>query len=365
MTKKQVIRTIAFILVLVLVLWRLFNIFSITKHKNFVARKYQEFYQEPKNSIDGIMLGTSVAYRAWNAPYAWSQSGMAIYSMGSDKQPTVFATGIIDEVKKTQDIKFAIIDLHGIRQSVFERIKQNGIRGVTDNLKPSKNRMEMVEKVLTLTENLQATTEKEIDIDTKDLSYYYRFMKYHSRWEEGLNRRDFQAGDPTMKGIVESKCFVRGGREIEEPLTDEIGELTDLQKGVMEEIIAYGKESDVELIFISTPSLMPVDRQKEINAAFAMAEEAGYDCINMNTEEMFKELNFNPAVDLRDKTHVNLDGSEKVTGFLVSYIQEKYDIPDKRGNSKYASWDEAWKRYQEFYAAGVVENVYEGEEDSD
>ena len=66
------------------------------------------------------------------------------------------------------------------------------------------------------------------------------------------------------------------------------------------------------------------------------------------------ELGFNDATDFWGVDHFDALGAQKTTDYLCKYIDSNYDIPDRRGDSGYAywendvpEWDEQLKSYIE------------------
>ena len=43
--------------------------------------------------------------------------------------------------------------------------------------------------------------------------------------------------------------------------------------------------------------------------------------------------------DFNDFSHLNLQGTVKYTDFLAKYIKSEFDIPDRRQDERYSSWD--------------------------
>ena len=43
--------------------------------------------------------------------------------------------------------------------------------------------------------------------------------------------------------------------------------------------------------------------------------------------------------DFSDKSHLNHGGAKKYTEYLGKWLNENYDIPDRRGQSGYESWE--------------------------
>ena len=80
----------------------------------------------------------------------------------------------------------------------------------------------------------------------------------------------------------------------------------------------------------------------------------------------------NPEKKYYNREHLNYYGSLKYTDCITYYIKTHYDIPDRRGDEKYARWEQQYERlmenmettYAERYAAmmAVVNEVEAGGE---
>lgn len=117
-------------------------------------------------------------------------------------------------------------------------------------------------------------------------------------------------------------------------------------------MIRFGKEHNVELLFTMLPGEMSKKEQKEINQAIQIINENGYRGINFNQEAMYQEVGIDFSTDFYDPAHVNAKGARKISEYLGNYIDQNYDFADKRGREEYASWDQAWEVYNNFYNIG-------------
>lgn len=275
---------------------------------------------------------------------AWNDSGMAIYCMSTDSQPMILTTKLLEEIQKKQDVDFAIIDIRGIR-STKDELKDFKIRRLTDNLRYSRTRTEILNRSFQYIED----NNRDKSILEEKMSFYFPLLKYHSRWND-LKSKDFIKPKTHMKGVYEVTAFKTTPLQVPE-LTAESGGLEG-QLDVLNEIIQYGKEHNLKILFTSLPAPLKLSEQKQINQAFEIIEKNGFPGINFNTKEIYDAIGLDFGADYYDQTHVNSKGARKVTKYLTDYISEHYDFEDNRGNKEYQSWDEAFDNYEVFYQEG-------------
>ena len=80
-------------------------------------RNYQwvgAFYENEKNSLDAVYLGSSTVYAFWSPAIAWEQNGIAVWNYTSPRQPLVAAKYIIEDCRKTQKDALYIVNLNRV-----------------------------------------------------------------------------------------------------------------------------------------------------------------------------------------------------------------------------------------------------------
>ncbi|MGN0383857.1 MAG: hypothetical protein ACI4DS_06275 [Eubacterium sp.] len=318
---------------------------------------YNTFYELDENTVDGIILGNSVIDRGYNPVYAWNQTGMATYSLSSESQPLAMTTSLMEEALKTQNPKFFVVELHSLRSSKFYSATEVFIRRAADAMKPSLTRMKAVKAGIDYYNNVSeyrvSVGRKELD-ELDNLSLYFPFIKYHTRWEE-VTRDDYEVlYSDVMSAYTETKTFHQravGPTEV----TDEAGGLTDYQKEVLMQVIDYCDENKINVVFVSIPSVLTVTEQTELNEAFEIIE--AYDSpyvsgISFNTNEMYKELGIDWDKDFYNNDHLNSKGGIKFTTYMAEYLKNKFNIEDKRDDESYDEWDKAYETYMDFFNKG-------------
>lgn len=353
---NQGLRLIAFVLVLGLILSALFKIFSLPAGDDTlsVRQRFNEFYDEPENTWDAVFLGTSCVDREWSAPLAWKEYGMTVYPLNTDGQPLVFSTDILKEVRKTQDIKFAVVDIRGAQMGTLKPVDIR-VRRITDSMRFSWNRLQTVKKAIDFSKEFFSRDDvkdgKKRLAAMDEPSLYFPFLKYHSRWKTGLYREDILGTESKMKGVYEQHAFdVKNVKPTE--VIEETKDLNELQIRVLDEVLDYGKETGLDILFISSPSQLTEDEQLEVSAIIDYLEEKDAKVIDFNTNEKYQEMGIDFSSHFYNAHHMNSRGAVKFTEYFARYLHENYLLEDKRGNEAYKDWDEAYENYVEFYEKG-------------
>lgn len=348
MTKRQGIRAIVFLALLGSILLWINDAIGTPRNSDVIlmTRRFDELYSDPKNTWDGILLGTSVVDRAWAAPLAWEEYGMAVYPMSTDGQPIMMTTSVIEEVLKYHDLSFVVVELHGMRPGI---LKTNGsrIRWIADHMKMSLNRIRTVQKAF---EHMDKWYPDRFDSSfVTRLSYYFPIVQFHKRLTtDKFYEGDFVTGETKMKGVYEAARHMRIQSEPYGP-NDDMVELNEEQTEILDEIMAYCEEKELELIFLNIPSALPAESLAHLNASAEYVKEKGYPVLNFNEAELQELLNLNADEDFIDAKHLNTLGAHKFTECFSSWLHENLELTDHRGDERYESWEDAVPVYEAFY----------------
>lgn len=208
-------------------------------------------------------------------------------------------------------------------------------RGVTDNMKYSLNR------IRTINDLVPDVTER--------YTYYFDIIKYHENWKTIVLPDQYQSyayeKPNSMKGYWVNENVVVGEAADVSMITDRLP-IPDEQEETLKELLEYLSGHEIQALFLVTPTDLTYDEKKMCNYMSDYVENYGYHFLDMN--DYREEIAIDFATDFYDGGgHTNALGSEKCTAFLEEYLIETYDLPDKRGQSAYASWDKAYAEWQE------------------
>ncbi|MDE7277933.1 MAG: SGNH/GDSL hydrolase family protein [Lachnospiraceae bacterium] len=328
MTRKQLIQSIVFIGIFLLAL---IPVSYIVRTNGDVKDRFSGFYAEKEDTLDIVMIGSSPVFPYYSTPKLWGETGIAAYPLSSNVQRPAAMKYLVKEAEKTQSPSLYIFEMRMYTME-DEGLSENMAytRGVTDNLKYSKNRVETIQALVPETEDR--------------LSYYIDLFKYHTNWkmfafssewknwryEKKSELKGFQIKDevgPTARPEA-------GGAEGELPIPAE-------QETCLRDLLQYLQENKLQALFIVSPYGESLEEQQMFNYMARIVEEAGYRFLNMNN--YYDEIGIVFEEDFADyASHTNAVGAEKCTAFLAKYLLENYSFTDKRGNETYASWDEAY-----------------------
>lgn len=354
------LRSIAFLMLLVLAVSGVMHCYGLPK--DHITRNIAAFDEEKEKTIDGVVLGTSVVAYAWVTPAAWQDYGLSIYQYSSNAQPFGAMNEYLDHIRETQDIKFAVIDVHGIRSAAVKTSIRPGVyRYAYLNVPDIKHRYKILDALFDYAakayEAYDISEEEQAEyIKLYDISYYIPFLNFHGRWLDGLKKSDFVTVANKFKGandrkntfdVYDCSSYIdRWDYELPE-------DINDFQKEQLQRVFDYGKENNIELLFINLPSFRTKEEQQEMGALIEYCRKQGYDTIDFTDEAVLKESQVDISKDFCNKGHLNSNGGIKVTKYLCQYlIDNGYYTPDHRGEKGYESWDTVSDAYWSFYNKG-------------
>lgn len=339
MTKKEVLRCVAFLVVVCLLLVGLTDIFEMD-HASY-AKRFHTYRCFEENTVDAVYIGTSGVARYWNDAKAYDEYGMTVYPLAIDAMPVWLFPLMVDEAFAYQDPQLLIFDMRAFGQShTAENADVRG-RRVLDSMEFfSVNRMNAALKTMEIVHRLDDSK------PTFDASYIFSFGKFHTKWADS----DFSIDDQNDK-----KKNNFGGFNVHftlsilhEPQTpveydeDHYVPLDPISEESLYELLDHTKELGVEVLFVDSPQFMSKTEMGRANTVRKILEEQGVNCISYNVPGASEQLNIqmDPETDFYDDAHTNYYGAEKFTASLAAYLDEHYDLPDRRNDeAARKDWD--------------------------
>ncbi len=321
--RRKIGKIVLFLLCLALLF---FILNEILKYKsNDGIDQMQAFYTNEDNTIDVLFMGSSHAYSNINTGVLYDDFGIAGFNLGGAEQLLWNNYDWLVEALKTQQPKVAVLEIFstGVIKDDFQGA------WLMENLygmKPSKNYYESVKKST---------------LDQAFESYILPFTRYHSRYTE-ITQGDFEYEEylKTFKGF-EPKWGVREGTELIAPDISNVTEMTPISEKAERYYRKYMElcaQENIPLLLVCSPYQVTQEAQKIYNYMFSIAEEYGVPYLDFN--KMYAELGLDFPIDMCEWSHLNEKGNVKYTTWLGNYLKEHYEIPDRRGDKNYITWQQ-------------------------
>lgn len=286
-------------------------------------RQAMGIYDQPKNTVDVVFIGSSHIYYNINTALLWENYGIASYDYGTAEQPLWITYYYIKELCKYQNPKLIVLDLY-CPARFKENYQYDYLRQSINGMRFSLNKLQMI----------YTSCEPEHYFE-----YFPSIAGYHSRtdirdedWEYVMSSKEERA---SYKGYT--PYF--GTSEQEEPeLSMKLsGGLTVKSEIYLQKIIDYTKKEDIDLFLIVAPYPTTDEDELVYNRVHEIADRNGLEF--NSTNYYYDNMGLDFETDFNDDSHLNYKGGCKFTEYLGNEIKALYDIPDRRREEGYESWD--------------------------
>ena len=335
---KKIISVVILILIIVLIFFIISPIFVpkwIKGEDNYITNIVRGFYAERKNSLDVIFMGNSDMYRGMSPIILWDEYGIASYSYTSPGQRAWTGYYVLLDALRSQKpdiIVFNIDEIQSTNQST-----ESCYRKAFDNMQLSSVKIRAL---------FDSTFKFSIG---KKLSYFLPIFRYHSRVSE-LTNDDFKYAYGYQKyenkglDLIKEIEAYNGGKSYMEDKGEKY-DFPEKTKKYMDKIVKKCKDEGIKLILVEIPSAdsWSYSKHEEI-VKYAKENDVPFLDFNM----ILDEINFDWTHDTPDGgDHINVYGAEKVSKYMGKYLNDNYNLPDRRKDSNYSEWFEASKKYHE------------------
>ncbi|MCM1124039.1 MAG: hypothetical protein NC416_15770 [Eubacterium sp.] len=298
------------------------------------------FYEEESDSLDVVCVGTSSVYRYWDPMHAWDLYGFISYdySVSAMSRGTVLTA--IKDLRRTQSPEVIVVDVRPFLN----------LNALSELDYPERNMLDSIDHGLTRLQGVKYLFDNS-DISRQEAgAVYMELAQYHNNKTALAEALNWQLMDNRLNSDPDGEDFYKGfaiaakhtyqSREAVQLSDETAEEISELYMDILE----YGKEENLKLLFVLSPLAVSEQRSKIINKMALVAEEYGYGFIDGN--RFCEEMDLDYTTDFYSSSHVNILGAEKWTKFVGDYLVQNYDLPDHRNDSRYDSWHTTYEAYQ-------------------
>lgn len=323
---KSAIRIASFLLILVVVLMFVNSIFKFKYGDGIYSIK--SFYAQEENSVDVLVLGSSHAFEEVNTGYLWDNYGIASYVLAGSVQPVWNSYYYLKEALKTQKPKLVIFEGFMLTYPENEYMTDENVIKNTFGMRSS----------------LDKYYAKRASIGERSLKgLVLEYPYYHSRYKD-IYSADFKEyyGNALYKYWKGYDCNYAWEENAVEDVSQVSSrvELPSKVEHYYRMLIELAQKNGIPILIAVAPyGSINEEEQGKLNKASDIASEYGVEFINYNTHP--EEIGIDEKLDYADRYHLNYRGNEKLTKALGEYVKSEYDIPDRRGDEYYSSWEDS------------------------
>jgi hypothetical protein len=304
---KHIIKPIIFIVLFSIIFGILTQIFKqkLLSVPWNTTIKVNGIYNEKKDSYDIMFGGTSHMYCSIIPRQLEEETGVRGYTFTTSQQPMWITYFYIEEFLKYQSPKLIVLDVRELALE-DEYAAEGTNRTALDNITLSDTKIQAIK----------------VSIPKKDrASYYFSFIKYHSRWKE-LKKSDFSIDylkqTDSERGYVRLTSTTKDITPIEQIDKDLTAPIPAKSLEYLERIVKLLNEKGIELLLIKSPSNPSKEEQMLYNSVDKFANENGIKFINYNL--LYDEIGIDINKDFYDKGHLNETGAKKFTTYFGNAI---------------------------------------------
>lgn len=293
------------------------------------------FYKEKKNSLDVIFTGNSDVYRGVSPMVLYEKYGITSYNYVSSGQRSWTAYAMLEEILKYQHpqiIMFNVDELYFDNQSTLGNYNK-----VYDNMKFSSAKIKAI---------FNKTYENS---KTNKIKHFLPILSYHSRYNE-LTKTDFKYANmnhinPTKGMDLIAKSIPLKYNNNYMSKTNEIRNIPEINLYYLNKMKELCAKKEVLFILFEVPSPDSWNYKKH-NALEAYAAKNNLKFLDLNIYN--KEIGINWDMDSSDGgDHLNIYGAEKVSNYIADYLDENYNLPDRRNDNTYKNWKKQLEEYKQ------------------
>ena len=304
--------------------------FSALYEEDTSGGGFHTFYREKKDSIDVMVFGSSHAACSFNNDILWKESGIASFTLSCGGQNLPETVWYIREALKTQSPKVILIETLNADSIPFSEESGHYEMDMGELYRSDLSVRWGPSYIRMIAEQAQRYGMDE----ALKWEMMLKFPVTHSNYDS-LTKEDYEWKESYVRGYRGDDST--GTCELPEQ-TEERAALSPLCLESLEKIIGSCEEKGVTPVFFCAPYHEEKDAFATQNALGDYVRERGYEFVDFNRE--YEKYGFDFETDFRDDgNHLNDSGAEKLTRALLSLLEERFDLPDRRGSADYIAWD--------------------------
>ncbi len=336
--KSWIINTVFFVLAFIYIF---VQVSELLKPDTINRENIVGLYNEAEDSIDIVCIGGSSTYTFF-APYiAYNEYGFTSYNLSAEAMSPALIKNLIYEAKESQTPQLYVVDLRAfdVREQNSQYYKENFVRKVTDHVRYSLNRLDMINYAF----GYEQTEFTEYEYNYFDISLW------HSNWQK-VGESNYRYLLEDVKAINKGFIFVTNywHKELTKKdwssVTEEM-ELSEQTNNIFLELLDYCEDENINVLFTVNPFYQDTSETKQrYNYMERIIEERGFKFINTN--DYYDQMGIDFTTDFYDENHTNILGAEKYTRFLGKYIMDSFELDLNHDSTVVKDWNAGYIEWE-------------------
>jgi len=290
------------------------------------------FFEDP-SAYDVLFFGDSRFMNGMMPLDLWADYGIAGYNFSCYGNSLPATYWMMMNALDYAQPRLIVLSINGVGEEGKITGSSGDLHTAFDSFPLTRTKVQAIEDLMYDPERPDAVDDEGNRYQDIKWEYYFTLGKYHSRWSE-LTSEDFakkpvhQRGGEVLVGVLPF-----GEYEIieDELYAEETGHGYSYLRRAIEECQSRG----IDVLLVNMPDPAMHRSQMHAHTVGSIAEEYGVDYIDLMQMDCVVDY----EVDCYDEQpHMNASGTQKVTDYLGSYLDSRYDLPDRRGEKRYSNW---------------------------
>lgn len=323
---------------------------NVFYHADHNTERFHDFYLEPANSLDVVMMGASDMYAGFSSAYAYEYSGLTSYPFAGDSNPASLYLPQLREILAHQKPQAIVVEVHGFLYDDVKQHAEGSVRRFLESIPPSQNKLSA----------LLRRSEQEGPLSLLP------FFKYHGQWTlslkelaEQYHNRPFAQREPSLlKGATTNTNVFLGMPRYDVSHDDTASPLAPEAQVYLREFLDYCQSHDVSnVLFLRIPRVMmnsdQYERYTRSNEVERIVTDCGFDFLDL--EQHAEDVGIDPEYDFYNDEHLNIYGQAKLTEYLCDYLMDTYALsPMEQTEENRRRWDKSIEYFHAFTEAAEM-----------
>ncbi len=314
------IKAVIIIITAVLIVTGLSRLFLLKSEDGI--NQFDALYKQPENSIDALFLGSSLVYCNIATGVMWENHGLAAFDLGGAEAPAWVSYYQLKEALQSQTPKVVCyeVSIAGMYPTLYQA--DNWASDNSYGMKWNSNRID------------------QLKVNSEEDDFLLRLNPLnimHGRYKD-LKENDFTnvRNTANYKGFDPRESVSDQERpELLDP--SEMEPCSEKAEEYIRKMAELTRQEGIPLILFVSPYPVTESQQRVNNYIATIAESEGVEFIDFNRR--YDDIGIDFKADMADHSHLNYSGNYKFSDYFAKLLKDKFDIPDRRGDERYVSWD--------------------------